>query len=72
MWVLLLEKAYAKLHGGYAALHLGADLTAFHELTGSPVFYLCVLIIAYHPLSTLLTSDAGSPAVHRRLRSCWI
>lgn len=49
-WVLLLEKAYAKLHGGYAALHLGADLTAFHELTGSPVFYLCVLA-AFNPLS---------------------
>lgn len=38
IWVLLLEKAYAKLHGSYAALNAGSPSSAFIDLTGLPSF----------------------------------
>lgn len=37
IWVLLLEKAYAKLHGSYAAIEGGLSAIAFSDLTGMPV-----------------------------------
>ena len=36
MWVLLLEKAYAKIHGSYAAIESGYPNLAFRDLTGAP------------------------------------
>ena len=36
LWVLLLEKAYAKLHGNYARLRSGFTQHAMSDLTGCP------------------------------------
>ncbi|KAL3927602.1 MAG: hypothetical protein SGPRY_002747 [Prymnesium sp.] len=40
MWVIMLEKAFAKFCGSYAALAGGHTLWAFHTVTGDPVFAL--------------------------------
>ena len=36
MWVMLLEKAYAKLHGNYFTLRGGQSQDALMDLTGFP------------------------------------
>ncbi|AYU81233.1 calpain-like cysteine peptidase, putative [Leishmania donovani] len=38
LWVSLLEKAYAKLHGSYASIVGGNPLHALQDLTGFPVY----------------------------------
>ncbi|KAG5497519.1 hypothetical protein JKF63_03783 [Porcisia hertigi] len=38
LWYPLLEKAYAKLHGSYAAIQLGDSLDALQDITGYPTF----------------------------------
>ena len=40
MWVLLLEKAYAKLHRNYYTLRGGLVSEALSDLTGAPVSVL--------------------------------
>lgn len=36
LWVLLLEKAYAKIHGSFKAIKVGWSIDAFTNLTGAP------------------------------------
>jgi Calpain family cysteine protease len=36
MWVMLLEKAWAKVHGGYMNIDAGLTREALHDLTGAP------------------------------------
>eukprot|EP00727_Mastigamoeba_balamuthi_P011589 m51a1_g7052 putative calpain family cysteine protease (909) ;mRNA; f:150075-152949 len=37
LWVMVVEKAYAKLHGSYKAIESGAEATALTDLTGAPL-----------------------------------
>lgn len=36
IWVMLLEKAWAKVHGGYSNINSGLTREALHDLTGAP------------------------------------
>jgi hypothetical protein len=38
LWVMLLEKAYAKVHGGYYNIHSGLSREALRDLTGAPTY----------------------------------
>ena len=39
LWVLLLEKAWAKLHGSYMRIENGDSTTVFRDLTGAPTYF---------------------------------
>ncbi len=51
-WVMLLEKAYAKLYRSYEALESGSESDAFHDLTGAPPheMYLLLLFLANYDI----------------------
>ena len=40
MWVLILEKAWAKLHGCYYLIEAGMTKESLHDLTGAPALTL--------------------------------
>jgi membrane-bound lytic murein transglycosylase MltF len=37
LWVLLAEKAYAKIHGSYEAIESGHSYEALMDMTGAPI-----------------------------------
>ena len=39
LWVLILEKAWAKIHGSYDRIESGICCLALRDLTGAPSFY---------------------------------
>lgn len=39
MWVLLVEKAWAKLHKSYAKIESGQPNESLRDLTGAPAYY---------------------------------
>jgi hypothetical protein len=50
-WVPLIEKAYAKLHGDYAALNGGLARQAIEDLTGGVCSHIPILVRPSEPLS---------------------
>lgn len=54
MWVMLLEKAFAKLCGGYHAIRDVSVSSAFRTMSGAPCVSLCVPVISS---SSSLTSN---------------
>ena len=38
LWVILLEKAFAKIHGSYLRIEAGLTSNALRDLTGAPSF----------------------------------
>jgi hypothetical protein len=38
--VMLLEKAYAKMYGGWSNIHLGFSCDALRDLSGAPTEYI--------------------------------
>ena len=38
LWVLILEKVWAKLHGSYHAIESGLTITTLRDLTGAPAY----------------------------------
>ena len=43
LWVLLLEKSWAKLHGSYNRIQSGNPITAYRDLTGAPCYAYDIL-----------------------------
>ena len=39
IWVMILEKCWAKLHGSYAAIVGGLPNEVLHAFSGAPTFY---------------------------------
>jgi calpain-15 len=42
LWVLILEKAFAKLHGSYERIEGGYAHLVMRDLTGAPSYELCL------------------------------
>ena len=74
LWLALLEKAYAKSHGGYAAIEAEIDVSvALFDLTGIPTFSYNLQNIA---ISGAQTGDQNAPNPQRdeqwaKLRACY-
>ena len=62
LWVLLLEKAYAKLHGCYASIKMGWAYEAMLDLTGAP--YMTIRFADEDVQKTIKNGDLWRNLVH--------
>lgn len=40
LWVMIIEKVFAKIHGSYSNIISGQSYEAMRDLTGAPAYYL--------------------------------
>lgn len=53
IWIMLLEKAYAKAYGSYAIIDMGEPIYALRDLTGAPYVELRNLVTASLEMSNV-------------------
>jgi hypothetical protein len=55
LWVMILEKAFAKVHGDYSRIIGGLSHETFRDLTGAPSYLSNIRDLENEPLWNILT-----------------